>query len=250
MENNQDSSSAPTLTFWQPTDENIFEYFDDKLGWKAWEGGAPRESILDLRETEFLDFLKNIEPLKKKNLLDILGRYDSCLCAIKEEVYPYASALQTTALMAVIELVMAQGQHLRMDEYLRKETKSRSSISGVELNEFIDSYHREYSQRNAIKCFFLELLTDKEKQQLVNYLKTCPEWLHCDTIPKFIDQLLEYRHKFVHELSRTSLWPFPAKLKLGTEGAAHSVYPTVSPSQLIGIIWKGVLRKFGFRGQM
>lgn len=246
----QNSPKESALTFWQPTDENIFEYFDDKLGWKAWEGGAPRESILDLKEPEFLAFLKNLDGPKKKELLDILGRYDSCLSAIKDEVYPYASALQTTALMAVIELVMGQGQYMRLDEYLRRAVKSHSPISEVELNRFIEAYHREYSQRNTIKSFFSELLTDEEKQQLLNYLKTCPEWVHCDTISKFADQLLEYRHKFVHELSRTSLWPFPARLRLGTEGKSHSAYPTVSPSQLIGIIWKGVLRKFGFKGQM
>ena len=236
--------------FWQPTDPNIFEYFNDKLGLKAWENGTPEEATLDLEEGEFLCFLKNLGEAKKNELLDILRKYDGCMAAIKEGVFPYAAALQTTALMATIELAMGNKPYIRLDEYLLNKLKCLQTVSGDQAQEWISSYHEEYGQRNSIKQFFSENLTGVEKQQLLDYLKTCPEWDCCISIEKFVDQLLGYRHKFVHELSRNSLWPFPQRLKLAQEGAGHSISPTVAPSQLIGLIWKGVLRKFGYLGRM
>ena len=233
--------------FWQRTPENVFEYFDGKLGWKAWENGTPTESMVDLDKDTFLSFWNVLNESDKDQLFESFANYDRCMSAVVKDNYPYAFAIQTIALMATIESVMRSKQFVRLNDYLLKQFLDTEVIPRDKLNDAINSYHKEYAQRNSIFQFFTDHLSAQEKTQLLNYLKSCPEWESCDSIKKFVDQVNDYRHKFVHELSDKVLWPYPQKLKFLLGEVSHEVYPTFSSSHLVGIVWNGIFRKFGYQ---
>jgi len=238
----EDKSTA----LWQPTDQNICEYFDDVIGSKAWEKGKPSEAIIELDTTKFPLFIASLSQLDKEKLLEILRRYDGCMSAINENAFPYGSALQITVLTGLIELTMGKITYITLAEYLDQNVNKDKLISKENLNELINSYYVEYGQRKAYLKFFNDYITDNEKKQILDYLKNCPEWKDCDDIKSFVSQLEPYRNKFVHELSPETLWPYQQKLILGVGFRPMEIYPTISPPYLMGIIWRGVLRKFGY----
>ena len=231
---------------WQPTDDNIFEYFDDKIGLKAWEKGKTTEATIDLDKNQFLQFLQDLEQADKEKLLDMLRKYDGCMSAINEGAFPYPPAFQLIVLMGLIELAMGNTGYVTLPEYLQRNISKYELISKEKLTELVSHYYAEFGQRKAYLRFFNDYLITEEQAELLRYLKTCPEWESCNEIRDFVNRLEPYRHKFIHELSPNTLWPDSQRLVLSNGTEPAQIYPTISPPLLIGIVWRGILRKFGY----
>jgi hypothetical protein len=214
----------------------------------------PNGARVSLRDSELIQFLKNIELEDRKLFVVSILSFFSYIkaitpCGVTPGIAPVWTNYILIILFALVERIMGKEGYVYLFNYLSEGQNIKRCNKG-DTEKVIEEWRQKYGSSEQIRKFFKKYLRKEEAEEIIKEIKKDPKLKSVTNIDSFVNKMICLRGEFVHYLSLECISHFNIYGMLVKNKNGNLVsdniqwFKTISIYKLTGYILRGIFRKF------
>ncbi|GEM_PF-5434757 len=217
---------------------------------------VPQGMSIDLKEDELLCLLEAMDESERQLFCDAFSKFFLYMkiasrCRGTADVKDIWTNFILIILFGLIEKIMVN-ENILLDQYLERNVSR--CVSPDETRKLLEEWRETYGANRKVHKFFKNHILENERTEIIDVLKGNPYFKKItsneDPIKKFVNEIISWRSKFVHELglgsaSASDNMTYIEPDKNGDLSSDNEMlYPAVSIDLLIYYVLLGFFRRF------